>query len=65
MKSNGGDRTDQKHLCPLIKDPPSNDCYCIKMDSMSVQLAIAYCAKNYQICDIYKENTDIQKKFLS
>lgn len=63
MDFSASDHAETKHLCPLIKDPPSNDCYCIKMDSMSVQLAINYCAKNYHICDIFKENSEITKNF--
>jgi len=60
MKYKMSDSRETRNLCPLIKDPPSIDCYCIKMDSMSVQSAINYCAKNYQSCDIFQENNEIR-----
>ncbi|MBM4053129.1 MAG: hypothetical protein FJ264_00355 [Planctomycetes bacterium] len=63
MKLKTSDYAERKHLCPLIKDPPSADCYCIKMDSMSVQSAIHYCAKNYRNCDIFKESDEIRLNF--
>lgn len=40
--------------CPFLKRPPSNDCYCVKLNSLSIEAVIYYCGKNYLECEIYK-----------
>lgn len=40
--------------CPLLKRPPSNDCYCVKLNSLSIEAVIYYCGKNFLECEIYK-----------
>jgi len=39
--------------CPFIKLPPSKDCYCVKVDSLSTSAAIDYCVNDYQSCGIF------------
>ena len=55
MKLNASAQLAMRYVCPLIKNPPNTDCYCIKMDSVSVQSIIHYCANNYEECNIFKE----------
>ena len=38
--------------CPLIKDPHP-DCYCLDLNNSKINLAIRFCTKNYEQCDIY------------
>ncbi len=45
-----------KRICPFIKNPPSEECYCVKMDSQSIISIIKYCANNYSGCYIYQEH---------
>ncbi len=43
--------------CPLLKRPPSNDCYCVKLNSLSIEAVIYYCGKNFLECEIYKSHS--------
>ena len=43
-----------KILCPFIQNPPSVDCYCIKLENLSMEAAINQCVKNYEECEVYK-----------
>jgi hypothetical protein len=49
--------------CPFLKRPPSNDCYCVKLNSLSIEAAIYYCGNNYFECEIYKSS--LQKKVVT
>ena len=49
-----------KKICPFIKNPPSEECYCVKMDSQSIISILKYCANNYSACEIYQKH--IKKK---
>lgn len=42
-----------KRQCPFVQNPPSEDCYCVKLDSLSVEDALYYCGKNFEKCEIY------------
>lgn len=43
----------QKHY-PLIENPPSENCYCVKLDSQSIISILKYCDNKYLECEIYK-----------
>lgn len=43
-----------KNRCPFIKDPPSNNCYCVKLDSQSTEAVLYYCDKYFSECEIFK-----------
>ncbi len=43
-----------KCMCPFIENPPSDECYCVKLDSLSTEAAIIYCARRFFECRIYK-----------
>lgn len=40
--------------CPFIQRPPSNDCYCVNLNSLSIEALIYYCGKNFLECKIYR-----------
>lgn len=46
-----------KEICPFVYKSFSNDCYYCKLDSLSIDLVIYYCSKNFQECEIYKSNS--------
>ena len=41
-------------ICPFIQKPPSINCYCVKLDSLSIEATIYYCGGNFLECEIYK-----------
>ncbi len=43
-----------KRRCPRITNPPSEDCYCIKLTSQCIEMAIYYCGNHYRECEIYQ-----------
>ena len=42
-----------REMCPFIKTPPSNDCYCINTDSLKIPAFLEYCTNNFQRCNFY------------
>lgn len=42
-----------KKLCPFLQEP-FDDCYCVKMNSQDIEMAVYYCGKNFEACEIYK-----------
>jgi len=42
-----------KKYCPLHKNP-SDNCYCVTLDSHDIEKAIFYCTGNFNSCPIYK-----------
>lgn len=56
MKNNSVE-TAAKGFCPFIKNP-TDDCYCLKHNSQSVEATIYYCGENFKKCIIYKRLTD-------
>ncbi len=50
------DDADTEKMCPHIKNPVSDECYCAILDSQSVVNAIKYGANNFTECDIYKSH---------
>jgi len=50
-------------LCPFVESPPSEDCYCVKMDSLSTRAAIDFCANNYWDCEIFKSFKDLNVSY--
>lgn len=48
-----------KKMCPYVENPPSDDCYNVKLDSCRdtnsmIEAILEYCNKNYSACEIYK-----------
>ncbi len=54
MKLENKDKIDMKKHCPFVGNPPSEDCYIVKMDSQSIIFIMKYCARDYGDCGIYK-----------
>ena len=49
-------------LCPRIANPPSKDCYCVKLTSQCIEMTIYYCGNNFHKCEIYKSLSGSVKK---
>jgi hypothetical protein len=43
-----------KRRCSLIADPPSKDCYCVKLTSQCIEMTIYYCGNHYRECEMYQ-----------
>lgn len=52
----GEEDTDKK--CPLLENPQP-DCYCLKLNSMSVPKAIHFCLRDFRECPIYRRFVEI------
>ena len=52
----GGGYTDKK--CPLLENPHP-DCYCLKLNSLSVPQAIHFCLQDFRECPIYRRFVEI------
>jgi len=46
-----------KKVCPLVKDPPDDDCFVVNTNSLRVMGIMEYCAKNYTKCAVYQAYT--------
>ena len=46
-----------KGRCPRIADPPSKDCYCVKLTSQCIEMAVYYCDNYYSECEIYQSHS--------
>ncbi len=42
--------------CPHVKDPISDECYNVKLDSQSIINVLKYCAKDFTACDVYRSH---------
>lgn len=45
-----------KRLCPLIENPPDANCYCVKLNSKCIGMAVYYCGSYYNDCEIYQSH---------
>ena len=52
----GGGETDKK--CPLLENPHP-DCYCLKLNSLSVPQAIHFCLQDFRECPIYRRFVEL------
>ena len=57
MELKNKDKIDLKKYCPYVRNPPSKDCYNVKMDSQSIISILKYCAKDFSECRIYKKHS--------
>jgi len=49
-----------KKRCPFLNNPPSNNCYCVSLDSQSTPAAIYYCDNHFSTCEIYKNYIKVE-----
>ncbi len=56
MELENKDKIDMKKYCPYVKNPLSDECYNVKMDSQSIFSIQKYCAKDFADCEFYKEH---------
>jgi hypothetical protein len=54
MMENKTNVDSEMRLCPYLKKPPTDQCYCVKLDSGSVNGMLYYCGRNFHECEIYK-----------
>lgn len=48
----------RKNYCPYVR-APFNECYLCEMDSQTIEKAIAYCAGDYEQCEIFRKNPPV------
>lgn len=51
----------QKGLCPYITQP-FNDCYCYRITSQKILLALTHCGGNYRQCKIFQRHHKAQEE---
>lgn len=54
MQDHSGIPPQPINMCPLVEDPLEN-CYCAKLISRNVELAVYYCARNHHLCKIFQD----------
>lgn len=52
----GGGYSDKK--CPLLENPQP-DCYCLRLNSVTVPRAVHFCLKDFRDCPIYRHFVEI------
>ncbi|MBM4055078.1 MAG: hypothetical protein FJ264_10515 [Planctomycetes bacterium] len=54
-----------RKLCPLMKKPPSSNCFCVEVNSQKIPGLLEYCANNFSDCYLYKtyvkKNTQVKR----
>ena len=44
-----------REVCPLLENPLPQ-CYCLKLTSLDVSMAVQYCLNKYKDCRIFQYN---------
>ena len=52
------DGHDSKETCPVLDDPEPH-CYCLKLTSRNIPLAVHYCLRDFRDCPIYRRFMEI------